>query len=101
MSENQRALEGRNATLAAVDGKTRKSEELCAKALSASPNDVDVLLSVARRANAALPTAGTTFYDYLRGVWSRDVAPTVGALFGLPAPPGGYDGTARTVAFRR
>ncbi|MCY7403481.1 MAG: alkaline phosphatase family protein [Cryobacterium sp.] len=28
-----------------------------------------------------------------------DVAPTVGALFGLTAPAGGYDGTARTVAF--
>jgi hypothetical protein len=28
-----------------------------------------------------------------------DVAPTVGALFGLPAPSGGYDGTARTDAF--
>jgi Type I phosphodiesterase / nucleotide pyrophosphatase len=28
-----------------------------------------------------------------------DVAPTVGALFGLGAPTGGYDGTARTGAF--
>jgi hypothetical protein len=28
-----------------------------------------------------------------------DVAPTVGALFGLPAPDGGYDGVARTAAF--
>jgi hypothetical protein len=28
-----------------------------------------------------------------------DVAPTVGALFGLAAPRGGYDGTARTGAF--
>ncbi|TFD19315.1 hypothetical protein E3T31_16990 [Cryobacterium sp. TMS1-13-1] len=28
-----------------------------------------------------------------------DVAPTVGALVGLTAPAGGYDGTARTVAF--
>ncbi|RKT84705.1 Predicted pyrophosphatase or phosphodiesterase, AlkP superfamily [Saccharopolyspora antimicrobica] len=28
-----------------------------------------------------------------------DVAPTLGALFGLPAPTGGYDGTARTEAF--
>lgn len=28
-----------------------------------------------------------------------DVAPTVGALFGLAAPVGGYDGTARTIAF--
>ena len=28
-----------------------------------------------------------------------DVAPTVGALFGLAAPAGGYDGTARTEAF--
>jgi hypothetical protein len=30
-----------------------------------------------------------------------DVAPTVGALFGLGAPQGGYDGTARTEAFTR
>ncbi|SDF66077.1 Tat (twin-arginine translocation) pathway signal sequence [Blastococcus aurantiacus] len=30
-----------------------------------------------------------------------DVAPTVGALFGLGAPRGGYDGTARTSAFTR
>jgi hypothetical protein len=29
-----------------------------------------------------------------------DVAPTVGALFGLRAPSGGYDGTARIGAFR-
>lgn len=28
-----------------------------------------------------------------------DVAPTVGALFGLPSPKGGYDGAARTDAF--
>ena len=28
-----------------------------------------------------------------------DVAPTVGALYRLPAPEGGYDGTARTSAF--
>ena len=28
-----------------------------------------------------------------------DVAPTVGSIFGLAAPPGGYDGTARTEAF--
>ena len=30
-----------------------------------------------------------------------DVAPTVGALFGLGAPRGGYDGTARKEAFSR
>ncbi|SDG25128.1 alkaline phosphatase family protein [Klenkia brasiliensis] len=30
-----------------------------------------------------------------------DVAPTVGSLFGLSAPRGGYDGTARREAFRR
>ena len=30
-----------------------------------------------------------------------DVAPTVGALFGLGAPRGGYDGAARTSAFTR
>ena len=29
-----------------------------------------------------------------------DVAPTVGALFGLAPPTGGYDGTARAAAFR-
>jgi hypothetical protein len=29
-----------------------------------------------------------------------DVAPTIGALFGLPAPSGGYDGTRRSEAFR-
>jgi hypothetical protein len=28
-----------------------------------------------------------------------DIAPTVGGLFGLSAPPGGYDGTARSDAF--
>ena len=28
-----------------------------------------------------------------------DVAPTVGALFGLAEPAGGYDGVARTIAF--
>lgn len=28
-----------------------------------------------------------------------DVAPTLGTLFGIDAPDGGYDGTARTVAF--
>ena len=31
---------------------------------------------------------------------TMDVAPTVGALFGLPAPSGGYDGAARLGAFR-
>ncbi|MEO5511069.1 MAG: molybdopterin-dependent oxidoreductase, partial [Longimicrobiales bacterium] len=31
----------------------------------------DVLLSVARRANAVLPNAAQTFYDYLRGTWQR------------------------------
>jgi len=30
-----------------------------------------------------------------------DVAPTVAGLFGLPAPAGGWDGTARTEAFTR
>ena len=29
-----------------------------------------------------------------------DVAPTVGSLFGLAAPTGGYDGTERAGAFR-
>lgn len=40
--------------------------------------------------------AGRTSSEPARTV---DVAPTVGALFGLPAPEGGYDGTARTSAF--
>ena len=41
----------------------------------------------------------------VRGVAASDLvrtidrAPTVGALFGLSEPPGGYDRTARTVAF--
>jgi arylsulfatase A-like enzyme len=39
---------------------------------------------------------GVTLGDPARTV---DVAPTVGALFGLRAPRGGYDGTARTGAF--
>jgi alkaline phosphatase D len=39
---------------------------------------------------------GGHLYRRLRTV---DVAPTVGALFGLGAPAGGYDGTARTGAF--
>jgi len=44
------------------------------------------------------PRVGTslTLSDAARTV---DVAPTVGALFGLAAPRGGYDGTARTAAF--
>jgi anaerobic selenocysteine-containing dehydrogenase/Fe-S-cluster-containing dehydrogenase component len=33
----------------------------------------DVLLSVARRANASLAAGAATFYDYLRGRWARDV----------------------------
>jgi hypothetical protein len=40
--------------------------------------------------------AGRTSSEPARTI---DVAPTVGALFGLPAPGGGYDGTARTSAF--
>lgn len=39
---------------------------------------------------------GVTLGDPARTV---DVAPTVGRLFGLAAPQGGYDGTARTGAF--
>ena len=39
----------------------------------------DVLLSVARRAGATLPTQATTFYDYLRESWQRDVYPRAGA----------------------
>src|SRR5690554_3416367 len=46
----------------------------------------DVLLSVARRAGVALPTAAATFYDYLRETWQRDVFPRAGAL---PEPPAG------------
>ncbi|HEX6938196.1 MAG TPA: 4Fe-4S dicluster domain-containing protein [Longimicrobiales bacterium] len=35
----------------------------------------DVLLSVARRAGASIPTAATTYYDYLRERWARDIYP--------------------------
>jgi anaerobic selenocysteine-containing dehydrogenase/Fe-S-cluster-containing dehydrogenase component len=38
----------------------------------------DVLLSVARRAGAALPTQASTYYDYLRERWSRDILPAAG-----------------------
>ena len=38
----------------------------------------DVLLSVARRLGAALPTQANTFYDYLRERWARDVLPAAG-----------------------
>lgn len=41
----------------------------------------DVLLSIAQRARAAIPNGAPTFYDYLRGRWTREilagVAPTV------------------------
>ena len=40
--------------------------------------------------------AGRTSSEPARTI---DVAPTVGALLGVPAPEGGYDGTARTSAF--
>jgi anaerobic selenocysteine-containing dehydrogenase/Fe-S-cluster-containing dehydrogenase component len=35
----------------------------------------DVLLSVARRANAALSSSATTYYGYLRDRWAREVYP--------------------------
>jgi molybdopterin-containing oxidoreductase family iron-sulfur binding subunit len=38
----------------------------------------DVLLSTARRANAALPSQATTFFDYLRETWIRDFHPVSG-----------------------
>ena len=38
----------------------------------------DVLLSVARRGSATLPTAATTYYDYVRERWARDVHPAAG-----------------------
>jgi len=38
----------------------------------------DVLLSVARRAAMTLPTAATTYYDYVRERWARDVHPAAG-----------------------
>jgi molybdopterin-containing oxidoreductase family iron-sulfur binding subunit len=43
----------------------------------------DVLLAVARRANATLPNATSTFYDYLRGNWQRTLysASSNGATF--------------------
>ncbi|HSL69309.1 MAG TPA: 4Fe-4S dicluster domain-containing protein, partial [Longimicrobiales bacterium] len=45
----------------------------------ATKQTADVLLSVAKTATVALPTPGDTFYDYLRGVWSREVAAQAGA----------------------
>ena len=39
----------------------------------------DVLLSIAARARAALPTQGATYFEYLRGVWQREVLPGTGA----------------------
>ena len=39
----------------------------------------DVLIATARRAGAALPTAGNTYYEYLRSAWARDVHPRAGA----------------------
>lgn len=38
----------------------------------------DVLLSVARRAGVSLPTAESTYYDYLRDVWLTEIYPRVG-----------------------
>ena len=43
----------------------------------------DVLLAVARRLNANVNSQATTFYDYLRERWSRDVFPTAGATSGF------------------
>ena len=42
----------------------------------------DVLISIARRSNAALSQQGNTFYDYLRGVWGSEVAAASGGLTG-------------------
>jgi molybdopterin-containing oxidoreductase family iron-sulfur binding subunit len=39
----------------------------------------DVLLSTARRAGASLATSATTYYDYLREQWAREVYPQAGA----------------------
>jgi len=39
----------------------------------------DVLLSVARRVGANVNSQATTYYDYLRERWARDVFPTAGA----------------------
>ena len=38
----------------------------------------DVLLSVARRLNASLGTQATTYYDFLRERWARDIMPGSG-----------------------
>jgi len=46
----------------------------------------DVLLSVARRAGRQLSTAATTFYDYLREVWEREIYTQPGAT--LAVAPG-------------
>src|SRR5690625_74466 len=39
----------------------------------------DVLLSTARRAGATLSTGATTYYDYLREEWEREVYPQTGS----------------------
>jgi molybdopterin-containing oxidoreductase family iron-sulfur binding subunit len=39
----------------------------------------DVLISVARRINADIQSQATTYYDYLRERWARDIAPAAGA----------------------
>ncbi len=39
----------------------------------------DVLLSVGRRASLTLPTQASTFYDYLREHWQREVFPQAGS----------------------
>jgi anaerobic selenocysteine-containing dehydrogenase/Fe-S-cluster-containing dehydrogenase component len=39
----------------------------------------DVLISVARRLNVSLDSQATTYYDYLRETWARDIAPAAGA----------------------
>ena len=44
----------------------------------------DVLLSVARRAGATLSSPATTYYDYLRERWARDIMPGSGI-------PGAFD----------
>jgi anaerobic selenocysteine-containing dehydrogenase/Fe-S-cluster-containing dehydrogenase component len=43
----------------------------------------DVLLSVARRLNVPLQSEASTYYDYLRDTWSRDIAGAAGAADGF------------------
>jgi len=57
----------------------------------------DVLLSVARRVGVALSSDATTFYDYLRERWEREIFPRSAPL---PEPPAGSPEAIEAVAAR-